>query len=780
MKRFGRNVLRLAKHSKGSFLGAAFIIAIGIFIYVAMTDTLLNLKAQMDVYYNDSAMADVFAQVSGISDTDLKRLEEIPGIEKASGKMAEDVRLLAEGQKELVTVHLLSYDQGDALNKLNLSAPFTGDGQMFLGGRMEEAYGYEGGKPLTLLWHGKSGNFNFSGTCNGPDYIYSIPPGGAMIPDGKIYDIACISKTRMEELTGRHDSVNELGFALSPGYTYEDVRYTLSEQLQNYGLISLNSSDDQLSFNMVKGEMKKLTSMGTVLPVMFMSISVFMLYVVLKKMIDRDQSLIGTMKAFGMKDQELMAAYLLEGAAVGLLGAVLGAALALPFGWYMFHMYVNFFNLPDTVYHSYVSTRLLGLFIAVGTGILAVFLGIRDILSISPAQAMRAKAPSARDLPMPSFFIKRLGFLERMGCRSIARHPFRGFLIVLAICFPFSMSAVMLCFNGVANTMFLDQFEKVQVYDLQLSLDRHVSPVRAVQSGEELEGVVEAEAVCTQPVELKSRNLSEFAMIYGLNRNSALWRIMDSKGIFHEPPVHGLILNKRTADKMHVEQGDMVEVISPGLTAGDVKVPVTSVVSESFGSGCYMSLDSFQKIFRTEPVANTVLLKTKTGKTDEVKQKMIKTSRVTWLVDTRKMVDTYRAMMGSTLVMVGIFIILSSVSGGILIYNISMINIRERSSEFGTLMIMGESNKEIRRLLFFEQFVYFFLGILGGIPGSWGIKVMMEKMVVSDSYTFNLVIGPDSYGMAFLICMGITVVACAAQLRYIGRIQLTEILKERE
>lgn len=780
MKRFGRNVFRMAKHSKGSFLGAVFIIAIGIFIYVAMTDVLWNLKDQVDAYYHTGAMADVFAQVSGISETNLKKLEEIPGIEKASGKMAKDVRLLADGQNELVSVHLLSYDEEDALNKLNLSAPFKGGDQLFLGGRMTNAYEYSSGKPLTLLWDGKHVNFTYSGTCNGPDYVYSIPPGGAMIPDGKVYDVACISKMRMEELTGSHDSLNELGFTLSPGYTYENVRYALNDGLQNYGLISLNSRKDQLSFNMVKGEMKQLTSMGTILPLMFMSISVFMLYVVLKKMIDRDQSLIGTMKAFGMKDQELMGAYLLEGAAVGLSGAVLGAVLAIPFGQFMFRMYVDFFNLPDTVYHSYVSSRMIGLLIAVGTSLLAVFLGVRDILSISPAQAMRAKAPSAKDLPMPGFLTKRLGSLERMGCRSVARHPFRGFLIVLAVCFPFSMAAVLLSFNTAVNTMFFDQFEKVQLYDLQLSLDRRVSPVRAVQSGRSLGGVAEAEAVSTQPVELKNQNLSEFAMIYGLNQNSHLWRIMDMQGVFYQPPKGGIILNKRIADKMHVKEGDQVEIICPGLTSGETMAPVSAVITESFGNGCYMSLDSFEKVFRTGPTSNTVLLKTQAGKMEEVKRKIMKTSRVTWLVDTGKLVGAYQATMGSTLAMVGIFVILSAVSGGILIYNISMINIRERNVEFGTLMILGESNKEIGRLLFFEQFAYFLLGILAGIPGSLGVKAMMEKLVLSDSYTFNLMIGPDSYGLAFFICMGITLLACVAELRFIKHIQLTEILKERE
>uniref|UniRef100_UPI0006D1B44C FtsX-like permease family protein n=1 Tax=Clostridium sp. NkU-1 TaxID=1095009 RepID=UPI0006D1B44C len=113
-------------------------------------------------------------------------------------------------------------------------------------------------------------------------------------------------------MTGKNDSMNELGFRLAKGYTYEDVRYQLMDRLSGYGLISLSSKEDQVSYNMVKGEINELYSMGTVLPVLFMSISVFMLYVVLKKMIDRDQSLIGTMKSFGMRDGELILAYLYQ------------------------------------------------------------------------------------------------------------------------------------------------------------------------------------------------------------------------------------------------------------------------------------------------------------------------------------------------------------------------------------------------------------------------------------------------------------------------------------
>lgn len=784
MRQFQKNVFRLASQNKGSFLGAVFIIAIGIFIFAAMKDTLRNLKDQVEIYYEENGMADVFAEVSGISETELKSLTAIPGIAEVSGKMAEDMRLLADGQEEIVTVHLLSYDEADAINRLTISQSAPGREPsecMYLGARMAGVYGYESGESLKLLWNGDTVDFVFAGVCHGPDYIYSIPPGGAMVPDGEVYDIACMEKSRMEEITGRKDSLNELGFKLEPGYTFYDVEGPLTKRLTAYGLSSLVSREDQVSYNMVAGEMGELIATGSILPLLFMAISVFMLYVVLKKMIDRDKSLIGTMKAFGLTDRELMGAYLLEGAAAGLFGAFLGGILACPFGSYMFDMYVDFFNLPDTVYHNYWDSRAAGALTAMATGVAAAFFGVKDILSITPAQAMRQPAPKApKNLPLPKWAAAHMSPLAKMGCRAIIRNPFREFLMVLAVAFPFSLTPVLLSFQDVADSMFMDQFEKIQVYDLQLSLDRYTSPIRAAEGARVLDGVAEAEAVCNMPVTISHESRSEFAMVYGLNAGSDLWRIMDNRGTFHEPPENGIILNSRVAEKLHVKEGELVDVSCQGIGGEPSRIPVALVMEESFGSGCYMAMAGLPDYFNMPKAANTVLIKAEPGKLQTLKKKLLDTSHVTWMVDAKKVVKSYRDMMGSMLAMIHMFVILSVAAGGILIYNIAMINIRERVTEFGTLMILGGSVREAGLMILMEQMVCTAFGIFLGLPGTVGVKWLIERLILSDSYTIHMTIRPGAYGAGFFICLLITGLAWFAELDFLRKICLTDILKERE
>lgn len=782
MKLFARNAARSAKQSWGTYIGAACIIALGVFIYVSMMDTLANLSGQVDVYYENSHLADVFAQVVSIPETEVLSLEELPGIQAAFGRLSEDVRLLAENQTEIVSVHLLAYEDSDSLNRIETSdghAPAADD--IYIGTKMMEAYGWQPGEQVKLLVQGKAVDFTVAGTCYAPEYIYAIPPSGAMVPDGAIYDMAAIDRSRFEELFDRKGQFTELGFALSWGSTYEDVRYALKDRLASFGLTALGPREDQSSYDMVAGEINELISIGTVLPIIFMSVSVFMLYTVLRKIIDRDRSLIGTMKAMGCSDRELIFAYLRQGILIGLVGAAGGSIAAVPFGQFMFGMYVDFFNLPDPVYHSYLHTRVEAFLIALAVSMGAVYLGVRGIVKIAPAEAMRAATPGKiRNFPWFDRLVQQLKVMEKLGVRAITRSPFRTFLIVLAIAFPFGLSCVLMSFEGVAEQMYFDQFDKIRTYDIQVSLDHYTSDSRAKAAGELLTGVSGSEAITSIAIELRHDNLSEFVLLNALHPESQMYRIRDIYGTYYEPPTDGLIINSRIAKNLHVQAGDILEVVNTQLSLQPVTLPVKAVIDESMGSGCYLAMESMKQFFAAGSLSDTILLQVPPGRRETVKAELLQAGRVTGMADTERIVNSYRTMMGSMMGMMNMFSMMAVVTGIILIYNISVISIRERKVEFGTLLIMGTSGREIGRMVWFEQVVYLLLGLVSGVPMAYGFKAMIENLIMSDSYTIRMQIEPMSYLKAFFICIMVVTVSGLSVVRVIRKIQPTDILKERE
>lgn len=826
MKQFSKNIRRLALKSRASFIGAVLIIGIGIFCYVGVSDTMKNLETQVDTYYDDYGLADIFATVEAIPASDLARLCEIPGIETVSGKLSADLRMLGPDQEELVTVHLMSYDPDDALNRLRIQAlrPTTvaestdekrtkrnetedrveatvasrsgtdidrsslsqaGTDALYLGSRMAEVYDYPEGTELRIVYDGKVKHLSYAGRCSAPDYIYSIPPGGAMIPDGEVYDIACIDLRDMKDLMGMGDVRNELGFRLKPGYRYEDVRYALRAELERYGLQSLTKRADQTSYDMVDGELHELMSMCVLLPLIFMSISVFMLYVVLRKMIDQSRPLIGTLKAMGMTDRELMQAYLAEGAIAGFVGALLGDLTAGGFGRFMFEMYVDFFNLPDPRYHDYLSTRLTGGLIAVFTGIAAVYVGVRAILKIDPAQAMRSAAPahaSGRLGRRVADFTARqpMSALRRLGLRAVFRNPMRGFLIILSIAFPFSMSTVLLSFDTVADSMYTDQFEKIKLYDLEISLDHYTDPHPAAEAAEAIDDITYAEPLSILTAALRADNRTEYTLLYGIEKDSRLWHITDMYGQRYAPPTGGLILNWRTADKLRVRSGDTIELNCPALSEQYIRVPVTQVIYENVGGAAYTDIESIPQLFASVTPVNTIIARIRPGSMQSVKDALSEAAHVTWVADAQKTLRAYLDMMKSMKAMIYMFALMSIVTGGILIYNISMINLRERLTELGTLQVLGAGDAEIRDMLRCEMGIYFLAGLLLGLPGSRAIKYLLEHVLVSDSYKIDMHVTVPAYLITLLICLLMAMLTVCMKMRAVRRISLTEVLKERE
>ena len=826
MKQFSKNIRRLALKSRASFIGAVLIIGIGIFCYVGVSDTMKNLETQVDTYYDDYGLADIFATVEAIPASDLARLCEIPGIETVSGKLSADLRMLGPDQEELVTVHLMSYDPDDTLNRLRIQAlrPTTaaestgekrtkrnetedradvtvasrsgtdigssalsqaGTDVLYLGSRMAEVYDYPEGTELRIVYDGKVKHLSYAGRCSAPDYIYSIPPGGAMIPDGEVYDIACIDLRDMKDLMGMGDVRNELGFRLKPGYRYEDVRYALRAELERYGLQSLTKRADQTSYDMVNGELHELMSMCVLLPLIFMSISVFMLYVVLRKMIDQSRSMIGTLKAMGMTDRELMQAYLAEGAISGFIGALLGDLTAGGFGRFMFEMYVDFFNLPDPRYHDYLLTRLTGGLIAILTGIAAVYVGVRAILKIDPAQAMRSAAPahtSGRLGRRVADFTARqpMSALRRLGLRAVFRNPMRGFLIILSIAFPFSMSTVLLSFDTVADSMYTDQFEKIKLYDLEISLDHYTDPHQAAEAADAIDDIAYAEPLSILTAALRADNRTEYTLLYGIEKDSRLWHITDMYGQRYVPPTGGLILNWRTADKLKVRTGDTIELSCPALSEQYIRVPVTQVIYENVGGAAYTDIESIQRMLSSVTPVNTIIASIRPGSMQSVKDALSEAAHVTWVADAQKTLQAYLDMMKSMKAMIYMFALMSIVTGGILIYNISMINLRERLTELGTLQMLGADDAEIRDMLRCEMCIYFLAGLLLGLPGSRCIKYLLEHVLVSDSYKIDMHVTMPAYLITFLICLLMAMLTVWMEMRAVRRISLTEVLKERE
>lgn len=781
MKYFRRNVFRAAKKNKGTYIGATLIMALGIYIFISMNDTLINLRGRIYEYYEQQNMADIFAEAISVPHSKIKDFENIQGIEKASGVLSADIRITGDDIDGIVNLHVLGYAPDNDLNKISLEPDIAPEhNRIYVGRKMLNARKWKEGQHINLIIEGESYDFIIAGMAHAPNYIYSVPPSGAVVSDGKDYDIAVMNAEKLEKMIGKEKIVNEIAFKLSKDYSYEKLRYILTEELEPYGLKSIVSKEDQLSFNMVKSEIKELITMGTVIPVIFLVMSVFMMYIVLKKIIDNDRSIIGTMKAMGLKNFELISSYMFQAVFIGVLGVIIGSLAAHPFGKYMFEEYTTFFSLPSVEYYDSYSLRLYALIVTLAASMISVFFGVRGIADIQPAEAMRPAVPDIKqNFTAFDNIVKKFGVMHKMAIRSLFRSPLRTFIISFAIAFPFSLSAVLFSSKIAISALFLSQFDNVQRYDVKVSLENYTSRTRAEDAVRNIEGVAEYEAITEIPVLIKSVNRSKFTLLMGLHSGSDLLRICSIDKKTYNPPSDGLILNSGIADDLGLKEGDIAEISTSYFPLKKSYIPVVDVIQEGLGGGCYIDINSIGKYLPVSDFSNAIILNTVRGMQENVKRELINTSFISAYSDSNELLKTYKSRMKNVAFMVNTFIFMTLLAGVILIYNISLINIRERRTEFATLKIMGITDTEINQMIFAEQVVYMLAGLVISLPLLKGFKWLMENLMLSDSFTVRLDMPVSSYIKAFLFCLIMLYISGRAIIKNIKKINPTDSLKEK-
>ena len=781
MKGYLKNILRGAAGDLSSYIGAVLIIALGVLILVAETDIRWNLRDSLNRYYEKQHFADVFVKLERMPGRELGKLREIEGVKEVFGRLSEDLRLQTEDGGDIVSVHMLAVGEEDSLNRCLIAGNFPeGDG-ICIGYKMFQDRGMHYGDPVRLIIGDRPRTFYICGTVQEPEYIYAIPPGGAQIPDTLIYDIACLERRSLENCLGKAGIVNELGISLEKGYSFQDVREQLRERLSEYGISSLVSREDQLSYHQMDSQFAQLFAVSILLPLIFFLVSAFMLYVVLIKLIERDRALIGTMKAFGFPDLSLTAGYLFVGGLVSAFGSFLGSLLSVPMERYALYLYSLYYNLPKRELHYYWESRAAAAFLSLMISLAAVLAGVRGILKVHPAESMRGAVPEQRSgRKLPDFLRLRLSPAQRMSLRFMLRNKRRNLLAAFAAAFPFALSSVIFSFNVIAEHMYTMQFTKVELYDMKLSLDGFKDRNNMENSMRQIAGIYELECEARYSVSLEHENHSLLSSLTAFRRDSDEHRLADCYGKEIRLRSGGLVINSITAGKLGIRAGEELSVYNPYLAKNKVSLPVVYVAEESFGGGCYIDIDEMYRYFPKKIGVNELLFKVQRGEEQRVRKILSETSSVRSLTESSRVLKSYRSLIDSMSSMMTIFSSLSVAMGFVLIINIRNILLRERRNEFGTLLLFGTPSKELRSMILWEELADFSLGIIIGFPLSFLVRDILSKILSSDAYLLKFHVPPTSYLKGFLLCASVSALSLLFSFRSLGAIDVAEVLKERE
>lgn len=749
-----RKTWRDIKENIGVYLACVMVIALGLLLYTSMSIAVESMdKAQQD-FYTQTNFADGFITVTGYPENKINSLSLLPGIDQASGRIVKEVRLIDQQKDSNRYLKMVTLNEGNSprINQVHLiegQLPRNNKPEILVDPKFLEANHLAIGDLINVSIDGNQVSFYITGTAQSPEYIYIMRNAQDFYPSPEEFGIAYVSYSTLKALVKEKGQVNDILIILKNDVSFDSVKDSLEAELKPYGVRSIVPRKDQMSHAIMTSEIKQIRSLTQTLPVVFLGVAAIILYTMLRRLIEQQRGMIGTLKAFGFTDREIVLHYLTYPIVIGITGGLLGGLAGVALSFPLTTMYKAFFDLPGLQSEFSFKYLFLSLALALVFSVLSGIKGSLDILRLEPAQAMRPPAPGTASKTMlekVTWFWQSLSSQAQMGIRDVFRTPTRSLFNVLGIAVVFSLMTVSWSMQNMTEILTTVQLEKVQTFDVKLQLSQPSLTGATKFAVAREPGVTKVEPVLEVPASLSNGWLKKEVALMGLTKDSTLYNILDKKGQRVEVPDQGVLLSEHLAKSLNVKAGDEIYVESPlrkeTIDQKGEKLLVKGVVPQYIGLNAFMKDTELQQFLRQGEISTSMLIEMDPAEVGTMKSKYQNASNVTSIESLKDTGDKIRKMMESFGFTVWIIAILGGICGFALIYNASIISLSERRRELASLRVLGMTPREVLRVITSEQWTLYVFGILLGIPMAYGLSMGMAQSMSNDMYSLPAELPP--------------------------------------
>jgi putative ABC transport system permease protein len=787
MTALNRKLVRDLGHMWSQALAICLVMACGIATFVMSLCTLASLEQAQQTYYDRYRFAHVFAHLKRAPASLAERIAELPGVGQVQTRIVTDVTLDVPGLVEPAVGRLVSVPEtaSPTLNNLHLRQGRLVEkgrsGEVVVGEAFAEAHRLKPGDRITAILNGRKQSLRIVGIALSPEYVYSIREG-EMLPDDKRYGVFWMGYTQLAAAFDMDGAFNDVALTLTPGASEPEVLRRLDRLTEPYGGIGAFGRTDQVSHKFVDNEMTQLRSMALIPPAIFLSVTTFLLNVVLARLISTQREQIATLRAFGYTRWEIGWHYLkfvtLLAAFGGILGTVLGAWL----GRGLTELYTRFFRFP--VFTFFLDAGVVGLAFGLSTcaALLGTFGAIWRASRLPPAEAMRPEPPAKY---RPSL-LERLGlhrFLSstmRMIVRQLERWPTKALLTVTGIALAVG---VLVLGNFVVDSVdyVIDfQFFLAQRQDVSIAF---VEPTasRVLHEVQHLPGVRRVEPYRSLPARLRWGHRSRRLGILGLETRPQLFRLIDVAESEIQLPADGVVLSAKLAEVLNVGIGDkvVVEVLEGERPVREVVV--AGLVRDFTTLGAYMALPAMHRMMREADTLSGTFLAVDGQAIDQLYRKLKRTPKVANVNIKRAALESFQKTLAENLLRMKTFnVIFASIIAFGVVYNSARISLSERGRELATLRVIGFTRTEISFILLGELALLTLIALPLGLLFGYGLSGLAIWALETETQRFPLVINSSTYAFAATVTMVAALISGLIVRRRVNQLDLVAVLKSRE
>ncbi len=587
------------------------------------------------------------------------------------------------------------------------------------------------------------------------------------------------------------EAVKQVEDELSSGMNRIQNAYQDLNELVSGKWYVLGRGEIMSSYTSYIQDAERINAIANVFPVFFLMVAALVCLTTMSRMVDERRTEMGTYKALGYSQADIVSKYLIYAALAGLLGSIVGTVVGvqiLPRS--IFSAYGMLYSLPYFMVKMPWAMIAVSFVVAMLCTVLVAYISCTKELKVTTAALMRPKAPKVGKRiwieRIPALW-KMLSFSQKLTMRNLFRYKVRLMMTVIGIAGSMALIVAGFGLNDAITPLVERQYGEISKHELTITLsDNYTSKEinelcdSMMEDGRitEVMPLKNISAVKAHPVGSDEFMGDTYIIVpENLERIPDFWTLRNP-GSRSEISLtnEGAVITEKMAEKLGISVGGKVDV-----TVDDVRytMDVIGLTENYIYNYVYVSPEYYQKVFKTAPTYNTVYAMSADGVDEEAlsADTMAAHDNVLYMYSTASASAMAADTFESLKMVVYIIILCAGLLAFIVLYNLTNINISERVREIATIKVLGFKKGEVNMYIFRENIFMSVFGIIVGTVLGYFMANYIIGAVEVDMVRFVREIKPISYIYSAVLTMVFTILVNLVMTVKIKAISMVESLK---
>ncbi|WP_418739625.1 FtsX-like permease family protein [Enorma sp.] len=534
-------------------------------------------------------------------------------------------------------------------------------------------------------------------------------------------------------------------------------------------------------------------ALAWVFPILLYFIAALVTFTTMTRMVDEERIGAGTLKALGYSDWDVALKFVVYGFVSSMIGTVLGIVAGhtlLP--WIVYSAYATKFVLPPIHLLFDPAVSVVAVVLGLVSAVLPAWLAVRSELRDKPSELLLPKPPASGSkilLERIPFIWNRLSFTHKVTARNLFRYKKRMFMTVFGVA-----GAVVLLVAGFGTQYSIsgisaEQFGNIVTYDMIVAqvptaTDAELAELESELAGSDVERTLSVHYEALTKVAGVNGDTQDIVLIVP-DDPAELEDYIDLRervGGEDVPLDAGsCVLSERLAQLLGVGAGDSFTVSD--ATGEERELTCTGVTEMYMGHFIFMGEDAYEEAFGEAYAPNAALVTLADSSAVSVNAlaaHLMELPAARGIVQNTSLMAQIATIVESLNKIMVVLIVVATLLAGVILYNLTTINISERIRELSTIKVLGFFDGEVTMYIYRETMLLTALGILVGyVLGMW-FRNYIITVVPPDNVMFDPTFAPYVFIIPLVIVGTITALLGVVVNRRLRDVDMLEALKSVE